>query len=58
MKYGHKYICDRCGISMSKESLICTLIFAYKKNGKCERHYCYPCSCKIAEAIEKEECRK
>lgn len=58
MKYGHKYICDKYGVGISKESLICKLIFSYKKNGKLERHYCYPCSCKIAEAVEREEYRQ
>lgn len=56
MKY--KYICDRCGNEMPRGSPICTLIFSYKKRGKRKRHYCYPCSCKIAEAIESEEYRK
>ena len=56
MKY--KYICDRCGIELSRGSLICTLIFGYKKHGKRKRHYCYACSCYIAEAIDREECRK
>lgn len=56
MKYRH--VCDRCGIEIPKGSLICTLIFGYKKFGKRKRHYCYPCSCEIAEAIDREECRK
>ena len=58
MKYGNRYICDKCGVEMSKDTLICTLIFSYKDNGELERHYCYPCSCRIAEAVEIEECRK
>lgn len=58
MKYWGKYVCDKCGVRMSEDTLVCTLIFSYNKNGKLERHYCYPCSCKIAEALEAEECRK
>lgn len=58
MKYGNRYICDKCGVEMSKDTLICTLIFSYKECGKRKRHYCYPCSCMIAEAVEREEHRK
>ena len=58
MKHGCRYVCDRCGIEVPKGSLICTLIFGYKKHGKRRRHYCYTCSCEIAEVIDKEECRK
>ena len=58
MKYDHGYICDKCGVRMSEDTLICTLIFSYKDNGELKRHYCYPCSCRIAKAVESEERRK
>lgn len=58
MKYAYRYVCDRCGDEIPKGSLICTLIFGYKKYGKRKRHYCYSCSCEIAEAIDREESRK
>lgn len=56
MKY--KHVCDRCGDQLPKGSLMCTLTFGYRGYGKRKRHYCYSCSCKIAEVIEIEERRK
>ena len=38
MKCGCRYICGECGVEMSKDTLICTLIFSYKDKGELKRH--------------------
>lgn len=53
-----KHVCDRCGDQIPKGSLACALTFGYRGYGKRKRHYRHPCSCRIAEAVETEECGK